>query len=85
MTRSRFSDDKPPGLETHELEILELVARGMTTNEIARELCLSRQAVTYHLGHMLAKTGTANRTALVALAYASAILRPGVWPPRLNQ
>ncbi|MGW1597701.1 PAS domain-containing protein [Streptomyces sp. NPDC002343] len=76
-----------PGAEpapTTEVErrVLALLAGGATTARAARELGLSRDGVTYHLRRLSARWGAANRTELVARAYALGVLLPGVWPPR---
>ncbi|MCL3995601.1 PAS domain-containing protein [Streptomyces lavenduligriseus] len=65
-----------------ERQVLALLAGGATTARAARELGLSRDGVTYHLRRLSARWGAANRTELVARAYALGVLLPGVWPPR---
>ncbi|MFF8726697.1 LuxR C-terminal-related transcriptional regulator [Streptomyces sp. NPDC015171] len=64
-----------------ERQVLALLAGGATTARVARELGLSRDGVTYHLRRLSARWGAANRTELVARAYAVGVLAPGVWPP----
>ncbi|MEU0334372.1 PAS domain-containing protein [Streptomyces sp. NPDC006193] len=61
--------------------VLALLAGGATTARAARELGLSRDGVAYHLRRLSARWGAANRTELVARAYASGVLAPGTWPP----
>ncbi|MER6566941.1 LuxR C-terminal-related transcriptional regulator, partial [Streptomyces sp. NPDC001093] len=61
--------------------VLALLAGGATTAGAARELGLSKDGVTYHLRRLSARWNAANRTELVARAYALGVLRPGVWPP----
>jgi len=63
--------------------ILEGVATGMSTVNLAAKLYLSRQGVEYHVGKMLRRLKVANRAALVSRAYATGILSPGTWPPRV--
>jgi PAS domain S-box-containing protein len=74
----------PEPAPTTEVErrVLALLAGGATTARAARELGLSRDGVTYHLRRLSARWGAANRTELVARAYALGVLLPGVWPPR---
>lgn len=74
----------PEPVPTTEVErrVLALLAGGATTARAARELGLSRDGVTYHLRRLSARWGAANRTELVARAYALGVLLPGVWPPR---
>ncbi|SDM72275.1 response regulator [Actinomyces ruminicola] len=63
----------PPGLTERETEILALVARGLTNQEICDRLWLSMATVKTHVSHLLAKTGARDRVQLVLLA-----LRTGV-------
>ncbi|GAA2452897.1 PAS domain-containing protein [Streptomyces glaucus] len=64
-----------------EARILALLAGGATTARAARETGLTADGVTYHLRRLSARWGAANRTELVARAYALGVLAPGVWPP----
>ena len=51
----------PAGLSTREVQILQLIARGLTSREIARRLTISPKTVRNHTEHIYAKTGIANR------------------------
>jgi hypothetical protein len=62
--------------------VLELVALGLTSREIADGLFLSRQGVTYHIATLFTKLGARTRAGLVGRAYALGALTPGIWPPR---
>ncbi|WP_328540584.1 PAS domain S-box protein [Streptomyces sp. NBC_00344] len=64
-----------------EAHILALLAGGATTARAARETGLSADGVTYHLRRLSARWQAANRTELVARAYALGVLAAGVWPP----
>ena len=64
-----------------ETRILALLAGGATTARAARETGLTPDGVTYHLRRLTERWGAANRTELVARAYALGVLAPGVWPP----
>ncbi|MEG8280315.1 PAS domain-containing protein [Streptomyces sp. AHA2] len=64
-----------------EARVLELLAGGATTARAARETGLTTDGVTYHLRRLSSRWNAANRTELVARAYALGVLRPGVWPP----
>ncbi|MEV5438417.1 LuxR C-terminal-related transcriptional regulator [Streptomyces sp. NPDC052682] len=64
-----------------EARILALLAQGATTARAARETGLTADGVTYHLRRLSARWGAANRTELVARAYALGVLTSGVWPP----
>lgn len=71
-------------LHRNEERILALLAAGATTARAARETGLTTDGVTYHLRQLSRRWGAANRTELVARAYASGILEPGVWPPHVR-
>ncbi|MFB7934152.1 PAS domain S-box protein [Streptomyces sp. NPDC056039] len=64
-----------------EARILALLAAGATTARAARETGLTTDGVTYHLRRLSSRWQAANRTELVARAYALGVLAPGVWPP----
>jgi DNA-binding NarL/FixJ family response regulator len=49
-------------LTDRELEILRLVAQGLTNGRIARELWVTEQTVKFHLSNTYRKLGVANRT-----------------------
>ncbi|MFY1636262.1 LuxR C-terminal-related transcriptional regulator [Solwaraspora sp. WMMB335] len=63
--------------------VLEGLAGGASTAELAASLHLSRKGVEYHVTALLRQARVTNRTALVAWAYHSGVLVPGSWPPRL--
>jgi DNA-binding CsgD family transcriptional regulator len=56
------------GLSSREVEVLGLIALGKNNPEIAETLFISRSTVERHVNHILAKTGTANRTEAAAFA-----------------
>ena len=56
------------GVTSREMEVLVLVARGMTNAEVADRLVLSRRTVETHVARLLAKTGSATRAQLRAWA-----------------
>ena len=59
----------PAGLTEREVEVLRLVARGLTNAEIADELGLSKKTIAHHLTHIFNKTTSENRTAAVTFAF----------------
>ncbi len=63
--------------------ILEGVAAGASTAELAAALYLSRQGVEYHIGLMLRQFQVPNRAALVSRAHSLGVLSVGTWPPRV--
>lgn len=64
-------------------QVLEGVASGASTVQLAARLYLSRQGVEYHVGLMLRKLKAPNRAALVARAHSLGMLTVGQWPPRV--
>jgi len=57
------------------VEVLRLLARGLSTRQIAEALVISRKTASHHIEHIYAKTGTTNR-ALASLFAASHGLIP---------
>lgn len=55
-------------LSQRELEILELVATGLTNLDIAEKLKISKRTVDNHISNILTKTKTDNRVELVRWA-----------------
>lgn len=73
--------DSPVRMAPVQARILALLAGGAATARVARETGLTVDGVNYHLRRLSARWGAANRTELVARAYALGVLTPGVWPP----
>jgi DNA-binding CsgD family transcriptional regulator len=61
------------GLSPREIEVLRLVARGLTNAEIGRRLFISPNTVARHIQNVLEKTGMANRTEATAWAFRAGI------------
>jgi DNA-binding NarL/FixJ family response regulator len=52
-------------LSEREIEIIELVAQGLTNQEIAETLTISKRTVDNHVSNIFTKTGSKNRVALL--------------------
>jgi DNA-binding NarL/FixJ family response regulator len=63
-----------PELTAREVEVLGLVARGLSNADIGRELFIGEATVKTHLIRAFAKLGVADRTAAVTAAYASGLI-----------
>ena len=62
-------------------QILEGVAAGKSTVNLAAKLHMSRQGIEYHISAMLRRFNVSNRTALTSKAYAMGLLSVSSWPP----
>lgn len=62
-------------LSARELEVLELVASGLSNDAIGRRLFLSQATVKSHLVHVFSKLGVDSRTSAVAAARAARLIR----------
>lgn len=75
---------RQPLLTPLEARVLEGLAAGVPTAELAQRAHLSRQGVEYHVGALVRRFGVPNRTALVAKAHAAGMFTAPDWPPRVD-
>jgi DNA-binding NarL/FixJ family response regulator len=82
----RFCGQSPPAdglpesmaeLTSRELEVLKLVARGLSNRQIGESLFLSEATVKTHLAHVYAKLSVRDRVQAVVLAYETGLVHPG--------
>ncbi|MEV4760752.1 response regulator transcription factor [Micromonospora sp. NPDC049559] len=74
--------DRPPrpapdGLTVREVEVLRLIAGGLSNREIAAKLFLSEATVKSHINRIFAKAGIRDRAQAVQYAYRHALAAPG--------
>jgi DNA-binding NarL/FixJ family response regulator len=64
-------------LTAREREVMALVAKGLTNDDIAERFVLSPATVKTHVNRAMMKLGARDRAQLVVLAYESGLVRPG--------
>jgi DNA-binding NarL/FixJ family response regulator len=81
VARRRAPDPSAvPGLDRlteREVEVLRLMARGMSNSEIAGQLYLGEATVKTHVGRVLGKLDARDRVQAVVAAYESGLVEPG--------
>jgi DNA-binding NarL/FixJ family response regulator len=69
--------DRLADLTNREVEILRLMARGLSNAQIAKELIIGEATVKTHVGKVLAKLDVHDRVQAVVIAYESGLVTPG--------
>ncbi len=65
-------------LTDREMDVLRLLAEGLTDREIGERLCLALPTVRYHVRNLISKTGYSSRTELAEKAVRSGLSIPGI-------
>jgi DNA-binding NarL/FixJ family response regulator len=77
VNRPAAAPGRGPGLLTErETEVLTLVGRGLSNDELAATLVISVKTVKTHIGNLLAKLHARDRAQLVIAAYESGLVTP---------
>ncbi len=66
----------PAGLTTREVEVLRLVARGLSNKQVAERLVIARKTVDNHVEHIYTKIGASNRAQASLFAVRNALVTP---------
>ena len=81
FARQRPGRPPPPGvldrLTPREIEVLRLIAGGLSNGEISQELVIADQTTKAHVGRILAKLNLRDRAQAVVLAYETGLVTPG--------
>ncbi|MFP4483945.1 MAG: helix-turn-helix transcriptional regulator [Spirochaetaceae bacterium] len=73
VSKGKWSD-LLPGITERELEVLRVVARGSTNQQIADTLGISTNTVAFHVRSIMEKLGLANRAQAVAFSWKNGIV-----------
>jgi DNA-binding NarL/FixJ family response regulator len=73
---ARLRREPPAGLSEREVDVLVLLARGLTNKEIGRRLFISPRTVGHHVAHIYEKTAVKTRAAAALFAAEHDLVGP---------
>jgi DNA-binding NarL/FixJ family response regulator len=73
-TPQRRADIRPAGLSEREVEVLRLVAEGLSNREVAERLFISPRTAEHHVQHIYAKIGVSSRASAALFAMEQGLL-----------
>jgi DNA-binding NarL/FixJ family response regulator len=79
--RTRPQGSGPGRLTAREVEVLSLVAQGLSNRDVAAALVLSEKTVARHLANIFSKLGVTSRTAAAAFAFEHGLVASAMSPP----
>ena len=75
VTQTIEDKEQRASLSAREIEVLTLVARGLTYKEVGAKLCLAERTVKYHMGEIIARLHLENRAQVVDYAKRTGLVR----------
>ena len=75
--RPTASHEALASLSGREIDVLKLMARGLSNAELAETLHLGETTIKSHVGRVLSKLGVRDRVQAVVLAYETGLVEPG--------
>ncbi len=72
----RAAPHRPPRLTARETEVLTLIGRGLSNDQVAARLTISVKTVKTHVSHLLTKLAARDRAHLVIAAYDAGLVTP---------
>jgi HD-GYP domain-containing protein (c-di-GMP phosphodiesterase class II) len=76
--RTRRRQEWPAGLTSREVDVLRLLARGLSNKEIGERLVISRKTAGNHVEHIYTKVGVSNRARASLFAMKHGLMAPAV-------
>ena len=75
LSQTKSSDFNDPNLSDREIEILQLICEGLSNQDIADKLFISKRTVDKHRSNILEKTGSNNTASLVMYSIKKGIIK----------